>query len=155
MPPANLVIRDATESELPRVVDLIHLGTFDGISSEDPSVPLPAAYIDAFRAIVGSGRGRVLVAEVDGTVVGTVQYNVIPNLSHVGKPVAQLESFHVAAEYRSQGIGEAMVDFCVAEARKDGCFRVQLTSNKARTDAHRFYFRLGFKASHEGMKLAF
>lgn len=151
--PAGLVIRDAIESELPRIVELIHLGTFDGVSSEDPSKPLPGAYLDAFRAIVTSGRGRVLVAELDGTIVGTVQYNVIPNLSHIGRPVAQLESFHVAEERRSQGIGEAILLFCVAEAREAGCFRIQLTSNKARADAHRFYFRLGFKASHEGMKL--
>lgn len=153
MPPANPIIRDAVESELPRIVELIHRGAVDGNSSEEPSLPLPPSYLDAFRAIAASGRGRVLVAEVDGAVVGTVQYNVIPNLSHIGQPVAQLESLHVAEDLRGQGIGEAIVQHCIGIARADGCFRIQLTSNKVRADAHRFYFRLGFKASHEGMKL--
>ncbi len=153
MPPGSLVIRDAVEAELPRIVEIIHRGAVDGKSDELPELPLAEGYVAAFRAITSSPNGRVLAAEVDGAVVGTVQFTVIANLSHVGKPVGQLESLHVDATMRSQGIGEALVRYCIERAREAGCFRVQLTSNKSRSDAHRFYFRIGFKASHEGMKL--
>ena len=70
-----------------------------------------------------------------------------------GARVAQLESVHVAAPRRGQGIGNAMMQWAIEEARAAGCNRVQLTSHKSRTDSHRFYHRLGFVASHEGMKL--
>jgi GNAT superfamily N-acetyltransferase len=97
---------------------------------------------------------RLPAAELNGEIVGTVQMLILPNLSHLGRPIAQLESMHVVASHRGNRIGEEMIRCAVAEAKLHGCFRMQLTSNKVRHDAHRFYKRLGFEASHEGFKLS-
>ena len=146
-------IRLATEADVPRIVELIHLGAA-GMSPEEPGPPLAQGYYDGFAAIRAHPGVDAYVAELDGEVVATFQLAIIPNLSHRGRPVAQVESVHVAAEWRGHGIGEQLLRFAIAEARRHGCFRLQLTSNKSRTDAHRFYRRLGFEQSHEGMKLA-
>jgi GNAT superfamily N-acetyltransferase len=150
----NVVIRDAREADLPRVVDLIDLGGVNGPGGEDPGPPLPDAYRRAFTDLAALPNMRLLVAEVDGEVVGTFIHAILPNISYGGRPIAQLESVHVAPHRRGQGIGEQMVRWAIAEARAHGCARLQLTSNRARTDAHRFYRRLGFVDSHVGMKLA-
>ncbi len=95
-----------------------------------------------------------MVAELDGVVVGTFQFHLLPSLANRALPTAEVEGVHVAEARRSHGIGEAMMAWAVEEARRLGCKRLQLTSNKVRVDAHRFYERLGFVKSHEGMKLA-
>lgn len=151
---AGLVVRDAIEADLPRIVEIINGGAVGGREGEQLGPPLPASYIDAFNEITGRHGGHVFVAELNGEIVGTVQMLVLPNLSHLGRPIAQLESMHVSAEHRGNRIGEAMVERAVAEAKFHGCFRMQLTSNKLRHEAHRFYKRLGFEATHEGFKLA-
>jgi GNAT superfamily N-acetyltransferase len=94
----------------------------------------------------------VLVAEVDGEVAGVCQLVVFRHLQARGGRCAELESLHVDPARRSQGIGGALLEAAVARAAALGCYRVQLTSNKARTDAQRFYARHGFVASHEGYK---
>lgn len=152
--PADLVIRDATEADLPAVVEIIDAGAVQGRGREQLGPPLPASYFDAYREITERHGGHVFVAELHGEIVGTVQMLILPNLSHLGRPVAQLESMHVTAKHRGKRIGEELVRHAVAEARLHGCFRMQLTSNHVRHDAHRFYKRLGFEASHEGFKLS-
>lgn len=152
--PAGLIVRDATEADLPRVIEIINGGAVGGREGEQLGPPLPGSYIDAFNEITGRHGGHVFVAELHGEIVGTVQLLVLPNLSHLGRPIAQLESMHVWAKHRGSRIGEAMLERAVAEAKLHGCFRMQLTSNKLRHDAHRFYKRLGFEATHEGFKLA-
>jgi GNAT superfamily N-acetyltransferase len=152
----GLVIREAEERDLERIVRLIHDGTAPGVTAEEePGPPLPAAYRDAFAEIRASGDGALYVAELGGEVVGCFQFFAIPHLANRGRRRAQIESVHVAAEHRSKGIGEAIVRFAIEEARRRGCFRMQLTSNKSRVDAHRFYRGLGFAQSHEGFKLDF
>lgn len=148
----RVLIRSASEADFPRVVGLIHRGAW-GNSPEEPGPPLPEAYYEAFRAIESDPARAVMVAELGGRVVGTFQFAAIPNLSHQGRPLAQIESVHVDESLRSRGIGEAMLRWAIDESRRRGCFRLQLTSNKGRKAAHRFYERLGFVASHEGMKL--
>jgi ribosomal protein S18 acetylase RimI-like enzyme len=146
--------RPAFETDLPRIVALILGGTAPGaVPDEDIGPPLPESYIVAFREILASADGDVFVAEVDGEVVGCFQFLAAPHLANRGRRRAQVESVHVAAEHRGQGIGEAMMRFAIDEARRRGCFRLQLTSNKSREDAHRFYRRLGFTQSHDGFKL--
>ena len=98
---------------------------------------------------------RLVVAEVEGVVLGTLYFTCIPRLHHHGGRTAEVESVRVALEVRGRGISAALVAWAVGEARRRGGFRLNLTSNKARADAHRFYRRLGFVASHEGMKLEF
>ena len=147
-------IRRATIEDLPRIVALMHGGAVTPTSSaEQLGPPLPPAYEAAFLAIQGSPHFSVWVADEGGEVVGTFQFSAMPNLSNVGRPVAQVESVHVAADRRGQGIGALMMAWAIAEARRLGCFRLQLTTNKLREDAHRFYRRLGFVDSHLGMKL--
>ena len=146
-------VRPAREEETPRIVELIHLGDIAGRGSEQPGPPFPEAYYAAFRDVRAAPNQEVYVAELDGQVVGTFQLAILANLSNIGRRVAQIESVHVAAEWRSHGIGEQMLRWAIAEGRRQGCFRLQLTSDRRRTDAHRFYERLGFVNSHVGMKL--
>jgi len=147
------VIRRATADDLPRVVALIVAGSLDGRVWDDASLPLDRRYYDAFAAMSVDPDFALMVAEIDGEVVGTFQIAVIKNLHHHGESVAQVESVHVAESMRNRGIGEAMMRWAMDEARRRGCFRLQLTSNAARADAHRFYKRLGFEGSHVGFKL--
>lgn len=150
-----VTIREARREDLETLVSLIHEGIVEGsVSDEDPGPPLPRGYLDAFEAIEAHPSCRLMAVELDGRVVGTFSLAILPNFAHQGRPVAQIESVHVAAELRSHGIGEQMVRWAIEEARAAGCVRLQLTSNKKRTRAHDFYRRLGFVASHEGMKLA-
>jgi GNAT superfamily N-acetyltransferase len=149
----TVIIRDARREDLETIAALIHGGIAEGTTSdEDPGPPLPASYLAAFEAIEAHPSCRLLVAERDGRVAGTFSLAILPNFAHQGRPVAQIESVHVAADLRSHGIGEVMVRWAIAEAEAADCVRLQLTSNKKRTRAHDFYRRLGFVASHEGMK---
>jgi GNAT superfamily N-acetyltransferase len=150
----EVTIRRATEDDLRRIVELIHLGAVGGRGTEDLGEPLPERYYRAFRDIETSGFAAVYVADADGSVVGTFSLAFLPNISNGGWPVAQIESVHVAEAWRSRGVGEQMLRRAIELSKAHGCKRLQLTSNKARSDAHRFYERLGFQKSHEGMKLA-
>jgi GNAT superfamily N-acetyltransferase len=99
--------------------------------------------------------GPPLVAEADGAVVATMQLSYLPGLARRGAVRAQIEAVRVHQDYRGRGLGEAMFRWAIAEARGRGCALVQLTTDKSRGAAHRFYERLGFVSSHEGMKLSF
>ena len=108
----------------------------------------------AFEAIDRDPAHVLLVAEVDrSAVVGTLQLSFLPGLTRHGSWRAQIEAARVAADLRAQGLGSLMVRWAVEEAAARGCALVQLTTDKRRDDAHRFYERLGFEATHEGMKL--
>lgn len=150
---ADVLVREATRADRARVVELIHLGAVGGPVGPAPSAATPE-YERAFAHFEASPDAMVMVAVVDGEVVGTFSLTILPNLSNGGRDVAQIESVHVAEAMRGRGVGEAMLRWAIAEAKARGCFRMQLSSNKERVDAHRFYRRLGFVASHEGMKLA-
>ena len=153
--PTTITIRDARRDDLETIAALIHGGIVEGsVSGENPGPPLPASYVAAFEAIEAHPSCRLMVAEFEGRVAGTFSLAILPNFAHQGRPVAQIESVHVAADLRSHGIGEQMLYWAIGEARAAACVRLQLTSNKKRTRAHDFYRRLGFVSSHEGMKLA-
>jgi GNAT superfamily N-acetyltransferase len=152
--PAGLVIRPAAESDLGRIVELLVLGVVpDGRpSAEDPGELGP--YRSAWRYIAEADDGGiVLVATSADEVVGVCQLIVFRHLQARGGLCAELESVHVHPEHRGAGVGAALVGEAIARARGLGCYRVQLTSNAARPDAHRFYGRLGFVPSHRGFKL--
>ena len=152
MTPDGLLIRPAAEGDLGRVVELLVRGAVPGgtHSTEDPAALGP--YRAALRAIAAGG-GTVLVAELGGEVVGTCQLIVFRHLQAHGGRCAEIESVHVHPDHRGAGVGGALVGEAVARARALGCYRVQLTSNAARPDAHRFYERLGFSPSHVGFKM--
>jgi GNAT superfamily N-acetyltransferase len=93
------------------------------------------------------------VATNEGTVVGVLQLTFIPNISYQGGWRALIEGVRVSADYRNQGIGRKLFEYAINRAKEKGCHMVQLTMDKERTEAHRFYQSLGFQASHEGFKL--
>jgi GNAT superfamily N-acetyltransferase len=152
-PPA-VVLRRARRQDVRPIVALLaadQLGaTRDGVADGADL----AAYEAAFAAIDADPAHLLLVAEADGEVVGTMQLSFLPGLARRGALRAQIEAVRVADGTRGSGLGAAMMTWAIEEARRRGCALVQLTSDKSRTDAHRFYERLGFVASHEGMKLA-
>ena len=145
-----MVVREATEDDIPRMVELLVHGTLvEG--KEDPTDLAP--YRSAL-AEIARGPGGVLVAEVEGQLVGVCQLIVFRHLQSRGGLCAEVESVHVHPDYRGHGIGGVLMRAAVARARDLGCYRVQLTSNNARPEAHRFYERLGFEPSHRGFKLS-
>jgi GNAT superfamily N-acetyltransferase len=97
-------------------------------------------------------RNHLLVADDDGEVVGCMQITYIPGLGRHGSERSQIEAVRVRSDRRSHGVGRDMMAWAIEQARHRGCAMVQLTTDKSRLDAHRFYARLGFVASHEGMK---
>jgi ribosomal protein S18 acetylase RimI-like enzyme len=147
-----VTFRRATAADLPAIVAML---ADDGLGRgrEDASLPLARGYTEAFAAIEADPNQMLAVADSDGVVVGTLQLTFIPGLSHKGAWRGQVESVRVASSRRGTGLGQAMLEWAVAECRARGCRMVQLTTDKTRADAHRFYERLGFKASHEGFKL--
>ena len=150
--PGDLLIRHATEADVSRLVELLVLGSLSGVPrDEDPDDPAP--YRAALRQIEDAG-GAVLVAESGRTVVGVCQLIVFRHLQHRGALCAEIESVHVHPDHRGGGVGSALVRAAIDRARSMGCYRVQLTSNAARTEAHRFYDGLGFVPSHVGFKLS-
>jgi len=151
MTPGGLVIRRATGADLGRAVELLVLGALPGGPSrvEDAAA---AAYAAALREIDDAG-GTVLVAERDGEVIGVCQLIVFRHLQASGGLCAEIESVHVHPDHRGSGVGTALLREAVARARALGCYRVQLTSNARREDAHRFYERLGFSPTHVGFKM--
>ena len=146
------VFREARREDLEWLVDLLADDPL-GQAREEASRPLPPAYLSAFDALTRDPNHRLLLAEQAGEVVGMLQLSYLPGLSHRGGWRAQVEGVRVAASARGRGIGRALVAEAVAAARRRGCRLVQLTSDKRRPEALRFYRSLGFVASHEGMKL--
>ncbi len=121
-----------------------------GPADDHPGDPGP--YRDALAEIAATPGADVLVAELDGRPVGMCQVVTFRHLQHRGGRCAELESIHVAPDLRGRGVGSVLLEAAVEAARAAGCYRVQLTSNTARADAHRFYVRHGFTASHVGFK---
>ena len=110
-------------------------------------------YISAFRAIENDPNNELIVAEHDGSIVGTFQLTYTPSLSFQGGERCTVESVRVKSGLRGQGIGREMMLWAIERAKERGCVSMQLTTHKERANAHRFYQKLGFEASHLGMKL--
>jgi GNAT superfamily N-acetyltransferase len=152
-PTDDIAIRPARRDDVPAVVALLAADPL-GQAREDPSDPLPEAYWRAFDDIAAQYGNHLLVAERAGAVIGCLQLTVIPGLSRRGMTRGLIEAVRVGAACRGLGVGERLVRHAIEIARAAGCGLVQLTSDNARPDAHRFYERLDFVASHVGMKLA-
>jgi len=149
---SGLVFRRAERDDLPTIVGLLADDPL-GSTRERVEDPLPAGYVAAFEAIDADPLNELVVACLDRRVVGVLQLTFIPGLTYQGGWRALIEAVRVDAGVRSRGIGRALFQWAIDRARQRGCVLVQLTTNKARPDARRFYERLGFVASHEGMKL--
>jgi GNAT superfamily N-acetyltransferase len=153
MTPEGLLVRPAAEADLGRIVELLVLGAATGAGPQVEDAADLAPYSAALREIGDGGGGAVLVADLGGEVVGVCQLIVFRHLQSNGGRCAEIESVHVHPDHRGTGIGGALLGDAVGRARALGCYRVQLTSNAARQDAHRFYERLGFIPSHVGFKI--
>ena len=148
-----MILRDGTEADLPAVVRLLADDRF-GALRERFANPLPEGYARGFRAMTAQG-GRLLLVVIDDAVVGCLQFNVLHGVSQQGMSVAQVEGVRVDRARRGAGIGRALMQHAIAEARAAGCGAMQLTSRADRTEAPAFYRALGFTQSHIGMKLTF
>jgi GNAT superfamily N-acetyltransferase len=137
---------------VPAIVALL-AGDPLGRTREVDTDPLPEAYWRAFDDIAAQPGNAVLVAGRGGAVAGCLRLTLIPGLSRRGMKRGLIEAVRVAAAGRGEGLGERLVRRAIEIAHAEGCGLVQLTSDKSRADAHRFYERLGFVASHVGMKL--
>jgi ribosomal protein S18 acetylase RimI-like enzyme len=144
--------RPARRDDVPGIVALLASDPL-GITRERLEEPLPSAYYEAFEAIENDPHNTLIVAEQEGQLVGVLQLTLIPGLTYQGGWRAQIEGVRVGAEVRGQGIGRALIEHATERARAAGCRLVQLTTDKRRPEAVRFYESLGFRATHEGMKL--
>jgi GNAT superfamily N-acetyltransferase len=147
---ATYVVRRAERADVPAIVALIAADQIGATRDGGEVEPYERAF-----AAIDSDPAHLLVAVTDavGEVVGTLQLTFIPGLARRGALRAQIEAVRVDRRLRGRGLGQALFEWAIAEARRRGCALVQLTTDKRRTDAHRFYGRLGFTASHEGFKL--
>ena len=144
--------RTAIASDLPTLVSLLANDEL-GKDREDASLPLLDSYKKAFSAIDNDPNNQLLVSIIDNRIVGALQLTYIPQLTHKGSWRCLIEGVRVHENNRGQGIGELMFNQAIELATKKGCSVVQLTSDKKRPNAIRFYEKLGFVASHEGLKL--
>lgn len=151
MTPPPLTFRLATRGDLPVIVRMLvddALGN-DWDRCDDPLAP---AYYEAFQAIADDRNNELVVAQSGDEVVGVLQLTYIPGLPFQGGWRALIEGVRVSSRVRGQGVGSAFLKWAIARAEARGCHLAQLTTNKQRKDAKRFYERLGFAATHEGMK---
>lgn len=146
------MFRRATRGDLPDIVRMLADDAL-GARREAYAEPLPASYHSAFEAIDADPNNELVVADLGGRAVGVLQLTYIPYLTYQGSWRALIEGVRVDSALRAGGLGRKLLEHAIERARLRGCRMVQLTSNKARADAIRFYEKLGFVASHEGLKL--
>ncbi|GGX78740.1 GNAT family N-acetyltransferase [Streptomyces fructofermentans] len=146
----DLEIRPAVAADVPAVVAMLADDPL-GALRESPDDLTP--YLAALERLAADPNQHLVVAERDGRVVGTLQLTIIPGLSRKGATRSVIEGVRVHADERGSGLGTRFIEWAVERSRSEGCQLVQLTSDATRTDAHRFYERLGFTASHVGFKL--
>jgi len=150
----SVSIRPARRDDVAAIVAMLaddHLGR----ARERVEDPLPESYYQAFEQVARDQNLTLVVAESEGRVVGCLQLAILPGISTQGGIRGLLEDVRVASDCRSRGIGEQLVQWAVAEAKARGCNLVELLTHQTRTDAQRFYKRLGFAASHVGMTVRF
>jgi ribosomal protein S18 acetylase RimI-like enzyme len=143
-------IRRATAADVAAIVTMI---ADDQLGATRESLDDLTPYLAAFEQIDADPNQLLMVADRNDEVIGTLQLTIIPGLSRRGSTRGHIEAVRVAAPARGSGLGSRLIEWAIEESRARGCSLVQLTSDKARTEAHRFYTRLGFTNSHEGFKL--
>ena len=148
----NLTFRRATEADVPAIVRMLADDTL-GASRETLGAESLPRYLDAFRVIDADANQFLLVVDDGKEIVGTLQLTFIAGLARGGLKRGLVEAVRVASDRRGEKIGEAMLAWAVDKCRHERCGIVQLTTDKSRTDAHRFYDRLGFEPSHIGYKM--
>lgn len=151
---AEPIYREARREDVPGIIALLADDVLGAGREHTGGEAVPEAYRRAFAAIDADPNNELIVIEREGALAGCLQITWIPGLSRGGAERCQIESVRVASAERGSGLGRALFEWAIDRARKRGCSLVQLTSDKRRADAIRFYESLGFEASHEGLKLA-
>lgn len=146
-----MIVREAVHADLPALVALL---ADDVLGKARDFAVVDDRYERAFADISADPRNFLIVGDDGGEIVAMMQITYIPGLGRHGAERSQVEAVRVRSDRRGQGLGAELMRWAIAAARSRSCTLVQLTSDKSRPDAHRFYSRLGFAASHEGMKLA-
>jgi GNAT superfamily N-acetyltransferase len=146
----DLEIRHATVDDLPAIVAML---ADDPLGAQRESPDDMAPYRAALERLDADPNQRLIVAVREARVIGTLQLTIVPGLSHMGATRALIEAVRIHADERGSGLGSLLIEWAIDTSRHLDCRMVQLTSDKTRTDAHRFYERLGFSATHEGFKL--
>ena len=145
----DLEIRPAVADDVPAIVAMLADDPL-GARRESPDDLTP--YLRALERLSGDPNQHLVVAVREGRIVGTLQLTIIPGLSRKGATRSIIEGVRIHADERSGGLGTRLIEWAIDESRRQGCQLVQLTSDATRTDAHRFYERLDFEASHVGFK---
>lgn len=148
----NLSYRKATVGDLRSILDL-YVQDELGVSREQLSPELNSRYIDAFHLIDKDPNQFLMVVTLNAEIVGTCHLTIMPSLTLIGSTRMQIEAVRVAAKYRGQKIGEWMLHTAIQYAKSRDASIIQLTTNKSRPRAKKFYESIGFEATHEGMKL--
>lgn len=148
----ELNFRFATEKDLEQIVAMLADDVL-GSKRERYELPLPTSYIKAFEAISADPNNELVVADGGNEVIGVLQITFTPYLTHQGGWRATIEGVRTSASSRGKGVGTKLINYAIQRAEERGCHLVQLTTDKQRPDAIRFYEKLGFQATHEGMKL--
>ncbi|MFF0221727.1 GNAT family N-acetyltransferase [Streptomyces sp. NPDC004629] len=147
---ADLAIRAAVADDVPAIVAML---ADDPLGAQRESPDDPAPYLAALKRLDADPNQHLVVAVQEGRVVGTLHLTIIPGLSRRGATRSIIEAVRIHADARGSGLGTRLIEWAIEESRRQNCQLVQLTSDNSRTDAHRFYERLGFAASHTGFKL--
>ena len=148
---SEISFRDATEADLPTIVAML---ADDEIAESRESASVSDEYRKAFSTMAKEVYNKMLLAEIDGKIVGSLQLVFIPGVSRNGSKRALIESVRVKSSVRGQNVGTALMKEAIRIARENGCKLVQLDSDLRRPRAHLFYRRLGFVQSHAGFKKA-
>jgi GNAT superfamily N-acetyltransferase len=148
----RLEVRQALPSELSAVVKLLADDPL-GALRERPGKPLERQYVEAFADMRSQTGNELLVALLGEELVGCLQLILIPGISRLGAKRGQIEGVRVSRHHRGTGIGKALICYAIEYARTNGCSLIQLTTDRARPEALRFYEELGFVPSHIGLKL--
>lgn len=148
----EVTFRRASAGDLPAVVALL-ADDLLGRAREEPRLPLDVRYLKAFDAVEADPNQLLAVAVAEDRVLGTLHLTFIPGIARLGAWRGQIEAVRISSEVRGDGLGQQMLVWAIAECRRRGCHLVQLTTDRERADAHRFYERLGFAPSHVGYKL--
>lgn len=148
----TIQLRAATIDDVPAIIEML-ADDFLGGTREKVDEAISENYIQAFREIENDPNNELVIAELDGKVVGTFQLTFTPSLSFQGGKRCTVESVRVDSSLRGQGIGREMMLWAIERAKEKGCVSMQLTTHRERENAHRFYEKLGFETTHLGMKL--
>ncbi|WP_369272147.1 N-acetyltransferase family protein [Streptomyces sp. R11] len=146
----DLEIRAAIADDVPAIVGML---ADDPLGAQRESPDDLAPYLEALERLSADQNQHLVVAVREGRVIGTLQLTIIPGLSRMGATRSIIEGVRIHTDERGSGLGTQLIEWAVDESRRQNCQLVQLTTDKSRTDAHRFYERLGFTASHLGFKI--